>query len=102
MKECYQNSWWVAATESKVIDIVVGWSSAGGIVPIEHAWNYYRPKKIYFDLTFETCLNKNVAREQYLQIVKVKASDATKILQSARFEVTGFMGSWYFDKVMKK
>jgi hypothetical protein len=100
-KQCYKNSWMVAAMSSKAIDVVVGFSSAIGIVPIEHAWNFYKPKKIYFDLTFEKCLGKDVTKEQYLQIVKQPSSKVGQILSSTRFEIMGFMGAWYDKKVAK-
>ena len=100
IKECYRNSWMIAATNSKDIDVIGGYTAAIG-VPIEHAWNFYKPKKIYFDITAEVCLNKKVESEEYLQIVKMKAQDATKIMSSNDFTVMGLLGSWYFKKVKK-
>lgn len=98
VKECYRNSWMIAATNSREIEVVGGYTAAMGI-PIEHAWNFYKPKKIHFDLTAEICLNKKVESEEYLQIVKMKASDATKIMSNREFEIMGLLGSWYYNKV---
>lgn len=99
-KQCYKNSWMVAAMSSKAIDVVIGYTSAVG-VPLEHAWNFYKPKKIYFDLTFEECLRKDVTKEQYLQILKVPSNKVGPVLSSNRFEVMGFMGAWYSKMVNK-
>ena len=95
IKECYRNSWMVASQASKQIDVIGGYTAAMGI-PIEHAWNFYKPKKLYFDLTAELCLNKRVESEEYLQIIKLKANEATKILSSGMFPVSGMMGTYYF------
>lgn len=100
IKECYRNAWMFAATNSKQIEVVVGFFSSMGL-PIEHAWNYYKPKKIYFDLTYELCLNKKVENETYLQIVKTNAGKSSKILTSNEFEMTGFMGLWFHRHVYK-
>jgi len=98
IKECYRNSWMIAATNSREIDVIGGYTAAIG-VPIEHAWNFYKPKKIHFDLTAEICLNKKVESEEYLQIVRMKANDATKMMTDRKFEMMGLIGSWYFNKV---
>lgn len=94
IKECYRNSFMVAL-EQPDIDIVVGYSAALGAVPIEHAWNYYKPKKLHFDLTFELCLKKKVEREIYLQIVQEPANKVMPILVSNKFTIMGFLGAWF-------
>jgi hypothetical protein len=100
IKECYRNAWMIAATKSREVEVVVGFFSSMGI-PIEHAWNYYKPKKIHFDLTYEICLNKKVENETYLQIVKTDPGKATKILTSNEFDFTGFMGLWFHRYIYK-
>jgi hypothetical protein len=100
IKECYRNSWKVASHDPRNIEIIGGYTSALG-VPLEHAWNFYKPKKIYFDLTAEICLNKKVETAEYLQIVKLKLSDVTKILTSNQFSVSGLVVTWYFTKIAK-
>ncbi len=95
IKECYRNAWMVAAKNSREIDVVVGYSAALGAIPIEHAWNYYKPKKIYFDLTFELCLKKDPTKETYLQLIKTNAGKATKIMTSTKFTVMGFIAAWF-------
>lgn len=98
IKECYRNSWMIAGTNSREIDVIGGYTAASG-VPIEHAWNFYKPKKIYFDLTAEVCLNKKVESEDYLQIVRMKANIATKIMSNRQFEIMGLLGSYYYSKI---
>ena len=98
IKECYRNSWMAAGINPREFEVVGGYTAAIGI-PIEHAWNFYKPKKIYFDLTAEICLNKNVSSEEYLQIVKMKASDATKIMTKREFAIMGLLGSYYYKKL---
>ena len=100
MKECYRNSWKCAMNFPREIEYVGGYASTMGI-PIEHAWNYYKPKRIYFDLTFELALRKNPAKENYLQIIKVKPAVATKIMMSNSFAVSGLLGTYYFKNVSK-
>ena len=95
MKECYRNSFMIAVGQTD-IDIVVGYTAALGSVPIEHAWNFYRPKKIYFDLTLELCLNKKVEKEIYLKILDLDAKKAMPILTSNHFSIMGFLGAWFF------
>ncbi len=95
MKECYRNAWMIASLNSREIDVIVGYSAALGAIPIEHAWNYYRPKKIYFDLTFEMCLKKDPSKETYLQIIKTDAGKATKIMMSTKYSVMGFLAAWF-------
>ena len=100
VKECYSNAWMVAATKAREIDVVVGYFSSMGI-PIEHAWNFYKPKKIHFDLTYEICLKKIVENETYMQILKTDAGKAAQILKKNEFAIMGFMGLW-FDKNIYK
>ena len=100
IKECYRNAWMVAATSRSQIDVVVGFFSSMGI-PIEHAWNFYKPKKIHFDLTYEICLKKKVENETYMQIVQASAGKAMKILTANEFTIAGFMGLW-FDRFIYK
>ncbi len=94
IKECYRNSFMIALGQND-IGIVVGYTAALGAVPIEHAWNFYKPKKIYFDLTLELCLNKKVEREIYLKILDVDAKKAMPILTSNHFSIMGFLGAWF-------
>lgn len=96
MKQCYRNSFMIAL-EQKDIDIVVGYTAVLGNVPIEHAWNYYKPKKIYFDITLELCLNKRVDQEVYLKIIDLDARKAMPILTSNHFSIMGFLGAWFFN-----
>jgi len=100
VKECYSNAWMVAASKAKEIDVVVGYFSSMGI-PIEHAWNFYKPKKIHFDLTMEICLKKKVENEIYMKIIQTDAGRAAKILSKNEFTIMGFMGLW-FDKFIYK
>ena len=100
IKQCYRNAWMVAATSRNQIDVVVGFFSSMGI-PIEHAWNYYKPKKIHFDLTYEICLKKKVENETYMQIVKTNPGRAAKILTSNEFEIAGFMGLYFHRHIYK-
>ena len=100
MKECYRNSWKISVMYPREIEFVGGYTSALG-VPIEHAWNYYKPKKIYFDLTFELALGKKTENENYLQILKVKPAIATKILSTSMFAVSGLLGTYYYKNVFK-
>jgi hypothetical protein len=97
IKECYRNSWMMAMSNPREIEVVGGYTAAIG-VPIAHAWNFYKPKKIHFDLTAEICLNKKPQAEEYLQIIKIKGAEATKIMSSNQFSISGLVGTYYFKK----
>jgi len=101
IKQCYKNSYLMALGNPQ-IDFVVGYTAALGSIPLEHSWNFYKPKKIYFDITLELCLNKDVEIEKYLQILKIDAKKATKIILSNDFSILGFLAAWYIEKEQKK
>jgi hypothetical protein len=100
VKECYSNAWMVAATGAREIEVVVGFFSSMGI-PVEHAWNFYKPKKIHFDLTYEICLKKIVENETYMQIIKTDAGKAARTLRTNEFEIMGFMGLYFHKYIFK-
>lgn len=101
VKECHRNSLMLSA-QLKGIDVVSGWTTALGSIPIDHTWSFYKPKKLHFDLTGEICLGRKPGQELYMQIVMLKFKDAFKMMQSNQFSISGITGTYFQKKVLKK
>ena len=101
IKECYRNAFMIALDQPD-IDIIVGYTAALGAVPLEHAWNYYKPKKMHFDLTMELCIKKPSEKELYLQIIHTDAKKAMPIMTSNQFSIMGFIGAWFEKNIASR
>lgn len=102
IKQCHRNSLMIAIANKNKIEVVSGYTTALGGVPVDHTWNFYKPKKLYFDLTGEICLKRPIGKELYMQVIKINASNAFKIMSSSQFNISGFVGTYFSKKVSKK
>lgn len=96
VKECYHNSMKIV-WDIPDVEYVEG--IANLIIPLDHAWNYY--KGHYFDLTAEVVLGKNVERFEYAQVIRLQRREMDKYALKTGL-AGGYIPEYYMDKVVKK
>jgi hypothetical protein len=102
IKDCYNNALKITLMEPNKIKMIVGYFMAADIVPIQHAWNYYAPANIYFDLTAELALYEDVSKKDYLKIINTSTTMAIRTMSCKEYVVSGFIGTWYQRNQLKQ
>lgn len=62
------------------------------LIPIFHAWNYYEPENIYFDLIHDIAWEGNSSFSEYYEIINIGRYELM-----ASLNITGYMGGFLQD-----